>query len=33
MYNAIVTGHEDGSTAKAEEIIETMNQRKEHINE
>ncbi len=33
MYNALVIGHEDGSTAKAEEIIETMNQRKEQMDE
>ena len=33
MYNALVIGHEDGSTAKPEEIIETMNQRKEQMDE
>ena len=33
MYNALVIGHEDGSSAKTEEIIETMNQRKEHMDE
>ena len=33
LYNAVVIGHEDGSPAKTEEIIETMNKRKEHKDE
>ena len=33
MYNALVIGHEDGSSAKDDEIIETMNHRKEHMDE